>query len=144
MPMRILVAVDGSKCSLAAVKSLARHADWYREQPAVELVHVHLPVPPVHGLGKVVGRKDIERYYQEEGEAALAEARRLLDAAGVPYSTRVLVGPVAETLVEHAAAQGCDLIVVGSHGRSELGNLLLGSVATKVLHLAPVPVLVVR
>ena len=141
--MKMLVAVDGSKCSLEAVKSLIRQAHWYRQSPAVELVHVHLPLPQVRGMSRVVSKKDIERYYQEEGAAALAGARKLLDAAGVPYADHILVGRVAESIVEFAGKSKCDLILVGSHGRTEVGNMLLGSVATRVLHLSRIPVLVV-
>ena len=48
--MKILLAVDGSKHSLKAVKTLIDHAGWYREKPAVELVNVHLPVPKLRGI----------------------------------------------------------------------------------------------
>jgi len=54
------------------------------------------------------------------------------------------VGPVAEILVAHAKARRCGMIVIGSRGMGAAGNLLLGSTATKVLHLSGVPVLVAR
>jgi nucleotide-binding universal stress UspA family protein len=142
--MKILLAVDGSKNSLDAVQSLVDHADWYRDKPQVHLVTVHLPVPKLPGMGAAVGKGQIERYYQEEGEAKLAAAKRKLDAAGVPYEAKVLVGPVAETIVKHAKAQRCDLIYIGSRGMSELGKALLGSTATKVLHISDIPVLLVK
>lgn len=142
--MKILLAVDGSKNSLDAVACLIAHADWYREKPAVELLFVHLPVPKLPGMGQAVSKSQIERYYREEGEAALAEAKKLLERAALPYAARVLVGDVAETIVKHARAAKCDLIFIGTHGRTAAGNMLLGSIATKVLHIASVPVLLVR
>lgn len=142
--MKILLAVDGSKPSLDAVDCLIEHADWYRDKPQVELVTVHLPVPKLPRMGTVVGKEQIERYYREEGEQSLAAARKKLDAAGIAYQARILVGPVADTIVKHAKEARCDLIFIGTHGRSEAGALLLGSVATKVLHLAGVPVLLVK
>ena len=142
--MKILVAVDGSKHSLAAVRTVINHAEWYRERPNVELVTVHLPVPSFHNMSVVVSKPQIERYYQDEGESRMAEARRRLTAAGIPCTQRVLVGPVAERIVEHAVQTRCDLICMGSRGLGDLGRALLGSVATKVLHLAKVPVLLVK
>lgn len=138
--MKILVAVDGSKPSLKAVQLLIDHADWYRETPAVELVTVHLPVPRVGHLNKA----QLERYYNEEGQAMLAPARRKLDAAGIAYRPHVLVGPVAEAIVKHAADKRCDLIYIGTRGMSELGKALVGSTATKVLHISATPVLLVK
>jgi nucleotide-binding universal stress UspA family protein len=142
--MRILLAVDGSKCSLDAVQALVEHLGWYREKPQVELVTVHLPVPKLPGMGAAVGKNQLQKYYQEEGEKQLAAARGRLDAAGVPYTPRVLVGAVAETLVKHAKDTRCDLIYIGTRGYGELRQALLGSTATKVLHISDVPVLLVK
>jgi nucleotide-binding universal stress UspA family protein len=142
--VKILVAVDGSKHALAAVQSVIRHADWYREPPSVELVTVHLPVPLFYGVHMLAGKKQLERYYRDEGAAALELARRELDAAKIPYRTHILVGEAAQRIVEHAARTRCDLICMGSRGLGDLGKALLGSVATKVLNLAKVPVLLVK
>ena len=138
--MKILIAVDGSKASLKAVQLLIDHCDWYREPPEVELLAVHLPVPKVGHLNKA----QLERYYQEEGEGMLRPAKKKLDAAGIAYQARVLVGPVAETLVRHARDKRCELIYIGTRGMSELGKALVGSTATKVLHISDVPVLLVK
>ena len=138
--MRILLAVDGSKPSLKAVQLLIDHADWYAERPRVELVTVHLPVPKVGHTNKA----QLERYYQEEGEAMLAPAKKKLDAAGVAYQARVLVGAVAEAIVRHAKDTRCDLIYIGTRGMSEIGKALVGSTATKVLHISDTPVLLVK
>ena len=142
--MKILLAVDGSKNSLDAVQSLIDHADWFRERPQVELVTVHLPVPKLPGMGAAVGKGQIAQYYQQEGEKQLAAARRKLDAAKIPYEPRVLVGQVAESLVKHAKDKRCDLIYIGTRGHSELGKALVGSTATRVLHISDIPVLLVK
>lgn len=142
--MRILLAVDGSSYALRAVRNLVEHADWYREPLEVELVFVNLPLPYEGRAGSVIGRRRIDRYYQDEGEAALRGAIRRLDAAGVRHVDHILVGPIAESIVRLAKARKCDFIFIGTHGRTAAGNLLLGSVANKVLHLATVPVLLVR
>jgi nucleotide-binding universal stress UspA family protein len=142
--MKILLAVDGSKYSLDAADCLIKHADWYRQKPTVELVTVHLPVPKLPRMGLVVGKNQIQRYYEEEGEAAQAMAKKKLELTGIEYKSSILVGPVAETIVQHAAKTRCDLIIIGTHGRTEVGNMLLGSTATKVLHISKTPVLLVR
>jgi len=142
--MKILLAVDGSRHSLKAVKCLIEHAGWYREKPAVELVNVHLPVPRIRGMGAVVSASQVRRYYDREGNAALSKARKLLDAAGIPYSPRLLVGPVAESIVKQASLARCDLIMIGTRGMSAAANLLLGSSATRVVTLSPIPVLLAK
>jgi len=142
--MKILLAVDGSKFSLDAVDCLVEHADWYREKPVVELVTVHLPVPKLPRMGMVVGKNQIQRYYKEEGEAALAAAKKKLDAARIEYNASVLVGQVAESIVQHASKTRCDQIFIGNKGRTAAANMLLGSTATKVLHISKTPVLLVR
>jgi nucleotide-binding universal stress UspA family protein len=142
--MKILIAVDGSRHSLAAVQFVIDHASWYRDKPTVELVTVHLPVPTLHGMSAVIGRQHYERYYREEGDERLAAARAKLDAAAIPYSAQLMVGQVAESIVEKALNTGCDLICIGSRGLGDLGKALLGSTATKVLHLSDLPVLLVK
>src|SRR2546423_4075082 len=112
--MKILLAVDGSKHSLKAVKCLIEHAGWYREMPAVELVNVHLPVPRISGMSAVVGASQIRRYYDREGKAALSKARKLLDAAGIGYSPRMLVGPVGGTIVREGRLPRGGLVVMGT------------------------------
>jgi nucleotide-binding universal stress UspA family protein len=141
--MKILLAVDGSKFSLDAVDCLIDHADWYRDHPELELLTVHLPVPKLPGFSLAVGKSQLQRYYQEEGEARLAPAKKKLDAAGIKYTVRILVGPIGETIVKHAMESGCDLIYIGNRGMSA-ASALLGSTASKVLNLSAVPVLLVK
>jgi nucleotide-binding universal stress UspA family protein len=142
--MKILLAVDGSKPSLEAARLLVEHADWYREQPEVELVTVHLPVPKLGNMGAAVGKAQIARYYQEEGEANLAAAKKLLERSGLSYRAYVLIGPIAQTIARHAKATRCDLICIGTHGRTAIADALIGSTASKLLHLSEVPVLLAK
>ena len=81
---------------------------------------------------------------RDEGEAMLAGVKKKLDAAGIRYNASILVGPIAETIAAHAKKTRCDLIFIGTHGRSATGKLLLGSIANKVTQISPVPVLLVR
>lgn len=136
--MKILLAVDGSAHSLDTVKCVIEHADWYRTKPEIELVHVHLPVPQLPGLGTTIGKAQIQRYYQEEGEQALAEAKKLLDRSGLAYEPRILIGDPAETIVKHAKKAGCNLIAIGTPSR------WIGSCSSKVMNIADLPVLLVK
>jgi nucleotide-binding universal stress UspA family protein len=141
--MKILLAVDGSKKSLDAVQYVIDHADWLRDKPVIEVVTVQPPLPQLPGI-KMLGRQTLDRYYQEEGEKRLVPAKQKLDAADVAYEARVIVGAIAETLVKHAKNGAHDLICIGSRGLGGVAGALLGSTATKVLHLSDVPVLLVK
>jgi nucleotide-binding universal stress UspA family protein len=142
--MKMLVAVDGSEHALNAVRHTIAQKESFREPPVVELVTVHAPLPYEGRVKGVVGGEEIRRYYEEEGAAALNPARRLLDGAGVKYSTHVLVGPVAESIVQHAAKTDCAFIVIATRGLGAVANLMIGSTANKVLHLSNIPVVLVK
>jgi nucleotide-binding universal stress UspA family protein len=142
--MRILLAVDGSKSALDAVRFLVQHAGWYRDGPQVDLVTVIPPVPQLPNMSKVVGRPQLRRYYEDEGRRNLAQAARRLTTAKVPFIEHILVGPVAETLARFATEKGCDMILAGTRGMTAGANALLGSTATKLLHVATQPVLLAR
>lgn len=142
--MKILIAVDGSQHSLSAVRSFIAHIDWYRERPEAHLVYVNPRLPYEGRASSVLGKEEIKLYYREEGEAALVDAKQLLKNANIPHAEHIFVGPVAETLVEKADSMHCDLIMIGTHGRTATTSMLLGSVANKVLHVSNIPVLLVR
>ena len=142
--MKILIPVDGSKSSLAAVEHVIRTFGQLRARPEVDLITVHLPVPKLPRMGMAVGKSQLAKYYEDEGEATLRAAKKRLDAAGIEYKASVLVGPIAETIVKRATAARCDLICMGSRGMGALGKALVGSTASKVLHLASQPLLIVK
>ncbi|MDP2680239.1 MAG: universal stress protein, partial [Rhodoferax sp.] len=72
------------------------------------------------------------------------QARQKLDAAGLAYSSHIMMGETAPTLVEFATDKTCSLIVMGARGLGNVAGLLLGSVATKVVKLSTLPVLLVK
>ena len=80
---------------------------------------------------------------REEGRTALAEVERLVDDR-VPLESATVEGSPAREIVDDATETGVDLIVMGTHGRSGVDRLLLGSVAERVVRRSPVPVLTVR
>lgn len=143
--LKLLLAVDGSESVIRATRNLIESAAGYAERPEVELLTVCPAVPAIDVTSSAaVEREMIERYYREEGEKALAPSRELLERAGIKYTAHALVGDVAATIVEHARNTGCQMIYMGTRGMTPIANLVLGSVATKVLHFARVPVALVR
>ena len=81
----------------------------------------------------------------DHNEAALTQLRDLMPASFQgTWDVDVAAGPPAETIVHFAHEHGADLIVMGTHGRTGLSHVLLGSVAEKVVRLAPCPVLTVK
>jgi len=140
---KALIAVDGSENSLRAVRHVIAEKDIYREPLSAVLINVQPPV--VSGAVKMFLKSDqIEHYYREQGEAAIAGARDLLAAAGILAEHRILVGDVAQTIVRVAKEQGCAQIVMGTRGRGSVSGILLGSVATKVIALSDLPVLLLK
>lgn len=91
-----------------------------------------------------VSQEDLDRYHREEGLAALATARKVLDGAGIPYSYHIAVGHVAQSIIRYATEHRFDMIVMDTHGRGALLSALLGSVAHDVLEHASVPVTLVN
>jgi nucleotide-binding universal stress UspA family protein len=141
--MKILVAVDGSPHAQATLESLHRRLEWFREPPALTLMYVHLPLP-YGAAARWVGKETVQRYYDDEAAQALAAARAYLDGKGVPYTAIHKVGDPAREIVAYAAAERFDLIAMGTHGSSGLANLVMGSVATKVLAATTLPVLMFK
>lgn len=141
--MKILIAVDGSAYTSKAIKHVVAHLDWFRGEPELHLLHVKLPIPAGRSRA-FLGEVEIKRYYEEEARAALASAERLLRKQDLPYQASYKVGDVAEEIRAYAKKNKIDMIVMGSHGHGALQNLVMGSIATKVLACTSVPVLIVR
>ncbi|MEO8848536.1 MAG: universal stress protein [Casimicrobiaceae bacterium] len=141
---RILVAVDGSEHSSRATRKLVDMLVLYKEAPQIDVVTVHASLPYLGSASKLVVSHDaVNSYYAEEGERALVPSTQILRAAGVAFSAQTLIGDAAHTIAQLARDSACDMIWMGTRGMSALPSLVLGSVATKVLHLADVPVVLV-
>ena len=95
-------------------------------------------------LGTYQQRETVEKYYDEESQKVLQPAKARLEAKGIQADSVALVGDPAEEIARYAAQHGKELIAMGTHGRTGLSNLVLGSVATKVLAQSKVPVLLMR
>ncbi|HSD36543.1 MAG TPA: universal stress protein [Rhodocyclaceae bacterium] len=138
----VLIPVDGSEVSLRAVRFMIEQIG--RGQPAALFV-LYVQPPIVSGEVRMfVSQEAIAAYYRAEGEKALSKAKGLLDTAGVSYEACVEIGHIAETIARLAEEKRCHSIVLGGRGHGSVVGMLLGSITTKVLHLAKVPVTIVK
>ena len=140
--MKILIAADGSAYTKRAVEYVIGHLDILRGKPEVHLAHVQPPLPG--RAASFVGKKIVREYQLSESQRALGAAARLLGPAGVPFEEKHVVGDPGHAIASLAARGKYDLLIMGSHGYGTLRNLVLGSVASKVLANCAVPVLIIR
>ncbi|MEO7727911.1 MAG: universal stress protein [Burkholderiales bacterium] len=137
--LNILIPVDGSDNSLRTVQYLIREAALYKTAPELHLLNVQHPFP-----GTIRGvHEQAEKHHHDEGIKALAGARKLLDESGVKYTYHIVVGEPGETIGHFVTDKKIDQVVMGTRGACAVAGMLMGSVATKVLHLVKVPVTLV-
>jgi len=142
--MKLLVATDGSKAALHALKyafglvrQLATNAN------SVTLISFHDDAAYRHAE-YFVGKKVVADYLRNASEKELKASRKLLDAAGIRHDMEVRTGRVSKEILDCASSGKFDLLVMGAKGRSGIADLLLGSVAQRVLAMAGLPVLLVK
>lgn len=140
--MKVLIALDGSDCSRLVQEYLIAHPALFAADHDYMVLHVVPDVPP-HAAA-VVGRETVANYYRDEAEKILNPARQFFEESGYKVKTQFRHGHSAEIIAETATRDGYDLIVMGSHGHTALGNLVMGSVTAKVLAHCKTPVLIVR
>lgn len=140
----ILVPIDGSETSMLAVSKASGLALAFGSR--ITLIHV-IDNYPFIGVGAdyALGQNEYLAAATASANAALARGVAALAAEGLHSDQRVIDGHVVhEGIVDTAIAIAADLIVMGSHGRSGIEKLLLGSVTQRVLQDANMPVLVVK
>ncbi len=141
--MNILIPVDGSERSLRAIEHVINQRSQFVQPLTIHLLHVHPPIP----IGRVqshIGAETLKQYYLDDSQAALAGAEERLRTAGLDFVRHLHVGQPPEVIAHQAVALGCDQILMATHGHGALAGLTLGSVATRVVHLAACPVLLVK
>jgi nucleotide-binding universal stress UspA family protein len=143
--MKILIGVDESPCSDAAIQFVRGMA--LPPGARVIIVSAVQVVVPAYAEVYVAGAGPVDRFLEEEMKAhgeVVARAEKQLREKGWSLETRVLTGDPREVLVRTARDEAADLVVLGSHGRSGIAKLVLGSVAAHVMTHAPCSVLVVK
>jgi nucleotide-binding universal stress UspA family protein len=146
------VALDGSRFVLSAVRFLVKYRDLFGSMPTVNLIHV---VPDLAGLlmpGFPVGSQvpginpaRVEAMQTAAFEQAVAPARKLVEAYGMPVKEVRLIGNNAgDEVAAFASKRKLNVLILGSHGQGGLRGALLGSVATRVAVQSRIPLLFVR
>ena len=142
--MKILVATDGSKPALHAVKYAVKLLGLLASTSnSITLICVHDDAGLRHAKA-FVGKEAVADYLRDLSEKELKPARKLLDSAGVKHDMEVRTGHIAQEIVRCASAGKFDLIALGAKGRGAIADLLLGSVAQRVLATADMPVVLVK
>ena len=142
MRCKILLPVDGSEGSAHAARHVAGLAAMAKDLE-VHLVNVQ-PLGDDWMVRRMIKPEELVKMEREWSDMAITPARAILQVAGVAVVEHVEQGEIAPTIARLAQELTCDQIVMGTRGRSALGDLILGSVAVKVLHLAKVPVTLVK
>jgi nucleotide-binding universal stress UspA family protein len=140
--MKILLAVDGSVYTKKMLAYLTTHDELFTQGNEYTVFTVQPELPP--RAKAAVGKDVVATYHSEEAEKVLAPVAKFLLRHGIDAKSAWKTGPAAETIAKLAASGKFDLLVMGSHGHGTLVNLVMGSVATKVLAHCKVPVLLVR
>lgn len=140
--MKILVAVDGSAFTKRMLAYLAAHDEWLGGRHEYTVVHA-VPAVPARAA-TVLDKQVLLDYYDAEAEKVIKPIRQFFDKQGIKASYVNKVGVAADTIAGAADKGKFDLLMMGSHGHGTLGNLVMGSVTTKVLASCKTPVLLVR
>jgi nucleotide-binding universal stress UspA family protein len=142
MAKRVLVPVDGSEQAEQACQFVVE------EFPETELILLHVINPAEAGYSAQASIPSFSEEWYEQAQAHAEELfddiEELADGTDVTLERAIEVGKPVRTIVDYAEGEGVDHIVMGSHGRSGVARILLGSVAESVVRRSPVPVTVVR
>jgi nucleotide-binding universal stress UspA family protein len=136
----VLVAYDGTPLS---EKALAHALEVYSDA-SITVLHVIDYIEESYSAKALVGDETLRKRAQERSAELLAEAEAKADEHDREVQTASEVGKAADEILEYADTHGIDVIVIGSHGRSGVARMLMGSVAETVMKRASVPVTVVR
>ena len=140
--MKILAAVDGSPYTKRMLAYLAAHDEWLGPHHEYTLVHAVPAVPP--RAAAVLEKETLKAYYDDSAERIFKPIRTFFARQVLQASYVTKVGQAAEIITDMAKKGRYDLLMLGSHGHGTLTNLVMGSVATKVLANCSTPVLLIR
>lgn len=140
--MKILLAIDGSDYTKRMLAYLIEHEEWSKAGHDFTVFHVVLPVP--HRAAAFAGPDIVHGYYEDDARIVIEPVRAMLAEHGIAATFVHKIGHPADEIAAFAQKGRFDLLVMGSRGHGALTNLVLGSVANKVLASCTTPVLLVR
>jgi nucleotide-binding universal stress UspA family protein len=136
---RILVPTDGSEASEGAVEHAVDLAKQYGAT-----IHALYVVDSGSYTSLEAGSDIVLEALKDEGKTAVGHVVDAAERAGVDVTSGVQTGTAHRTILDYAEEEDCDLIVMGTHGRTGLNRYLLGSVTERIVRSSDVPVLTVR
>ena len=140
--MKILIAADGSSYTKRMLAYLAAHEEWLGPNHHYTVIHSVLAVPD--RAAAFVETEIVRKFHEDDAETVFRPIRAFFKQQGIEATFVHTVGHAADSIANLAEEGKFDLLVMGSRGHSDLVNLVLGSVATKVLAKCSTPVLLVR
>ncbi|MDB5891358.1 MAG: universal stress protein UspA [Polaromonas sp.] len=140
--MKILVPVDGSQYTQRMLDYIERHEELFGPSHQYTLCTV---VPPVTSrASSFLSHENVESYYQDEAATVLRPLQAFIEQPGWSVKAMHLVGSPAAAIAELAGKEGFDLIVMGTHGHTVFGSVVMGSVTTGVIGRCKLPVLLIQ
>ena len=140
--MKILVAADGSTFTKKMLAYLAAHDEWLGDRHQYTVVHAVPAVPPT--AVDMLDKDTLKAYCDESAEKVFKPIRTFFGRQGLQAQFVAKTGPAAGVIADAARKGRHDLLVMGSHGHGAIVNLVMGSVATRVLARCTTPVLLIR
>ena len=141
--MKILLAVDGSSYTKKMLVYLVQHRDMFVAPNQSHTLLTVLPPLPVR-VRNALSKEQLLQYQAEETDKVLEPVLTWLARHDIRPQVLSRVGDPGSTIAAVAREEKFGLVIMGSHGHNALGNLVLGSVATKVLADCKTPVLLIR
>ena len=145
--MKIALAFDGSPCARRALDYAIATAARSKEAIKIDVVNVQeatVGIPASFTRDAVDVADQLVKSAREAGTALLGKAIAQLEAAKIFNDSAVLLGDPASCIAEYVGDNRCDAVIMGTRGLSPIGGLVLGSVASKVIHAVKVPVTLVK
>jgi nucleotide-binding universal stress UspA family protein len=139
----VLVPIDGSEPAHRAL-DLAIRSSQGKPEARIHALYVHPTIDVPGTVRAFVTLEQMRELATEQSRPTLDGAAARLTAAGIDHTVEMLEGDPAEVIARRARELDCDAIVMGSRGMGRIANLIIGSVATKVVHLTTLPVTLVK
>jgi len=140
--LKLLVPVEENEIRKEMIGSLILWLDRLQTPCQIHLINVQ---PSIHGdVGMFLSQNQIQDFQREEGIKQLKGAMKQLESANRPFEHHICVGDAAEVIAQFARQNDIHQIVIGYRSISTLTALLLGSLPSRVIQLADVPVMLIK
>lgn len=139
---RWVIPFDGSEHAIRALELAIHEGKERQRQPKLLVLNVQLPLSA--DITRFIDGKTVDDFHREAGEKVLLAVKDRLEGCGLAHDQYILVGQVAHTIAAFAVSHACSMIVMGTRGHTTVAGLIMGSVATRLLHETDLPVLLTK